>query len=211
MLREAFDTMSLPTLERALRLTRAAAAAPDPDGRGHHDLARALEAMAIYHGNRDEAGAAVQYLQEGVTAAGTAVARSPAASAYHTTLGELYGQLAAFSGVVGKMRYGRLATSAFGRALELDPRNAMAHVGAGIGKLETPVMFGGSVDEAIREFRLAHQLDAACDEAWIWEGIARRRQGAVAAARAALQEALRINPRSDHAQRELARLDEDFR
>jgi tetratricopeptide (TPR) repeat protein len=210
MLKEGFDTMSLPTLEDALRVWRVEAAGPDHDGEGHYHLARALEALAIYHGNRDEQSEAVAYLQDGVTAVSVAIERSPSSSPYHTTLGELYGQLAAFSGVIGKMRFGRLAAGAYARALELDPRNALAYVGAGIGKLETPAMFGGSPDEAIRAFHRARELDPDCDEAWIWEGIARRRQGAVADARAAFNHALRINPRSDHAKRELARLDEDF-
>jgi tetratricopeptide (TPR) repeat protein len=210
MLKEGFDTMSLPTLEGALREWRVEAAGPDRDGEGHYHLARTLEGMAIYHANRDEQDEAVAYLQDGVAAVGVAIERSPASSPYHTALGELYGQLAAFSGVIGRMRYGRLAASAYARALELDPRNALAYVGAGIGKLETPAMFGGSADEAIREFHRARELDPNCDEAWIWEGISRRRQGAVAEARAAFNQALRINPRSDHAKRELARLDEDF-
>ncbi|HEY2388483.1 MAG TPA: hypothetical protein VGK30_16120 [Candidatus Binatia bacterium] len=211
MLRKAFDTMSLPDLQSVLRLGRAEAAAADPDGSGHHHLGRALEALAIYHANRDEQPEAIAQLQEAVAAVTVAIERAPASSPYQTTLGELYGQLAAYGGVVARIRYGRLATTAYARALELDPRNAMAHVGAGIGKLETPAMFGGSMQEALREFRLARELDAGCEEAWIWEGITQRRQGDASAARAALQQALRVNPDSDHAKRELARLDEDFR
>ena len=53
-------------------------------------------------------------------------------------------------------------------------------------------------------------LDPACDEAWTWEGIALRRQGAVADARSALSKALEVNPHSSHARRELIALDEDF-
>jgi len=211
MVQKAFDTMSIPALTSALQMARVEAAAMDADGSGHHRLGRALEAMAIYHANRDEQDVAVKYLLEGVTVAVVALERSPASSTFQTTLGELYGQLAAYSGVIGRIRYGRLATAAYARALELDPRNALAHVGVGIGKLETPAMFGGSMDEALGEFRLARQLDATCDEAWIWEGVAQRRQGDAGAARAALEQALRVNPGSDHAKRELARLDEELR
>ena len=80
----------------------------------------------------------------------------------------------------------------------------------GIAKLETPTAFGGSVAGALAEFRTARTLDPACDEAWTWEGIALRRQGAVADARSALSKALEVNPHSSHAQRELIALDEDF-
>jgi Flp pilus assembly protein TadD len=83
----------------------------------------------------------------------------------------------------------------------------LAHVGVGITKLETPPMFGGSIDEALAEFRLAQRLDERCDEAWVWEGIALRRRGDSTAARRAFGHALSIDPRNGHARRELAALD----
>ncbi len=209
-LKAEYDTMALPKLHDALRILRAHAAAEDDDGSAHYHLARALEGLAIYHANREEQDDAVHYLTEGIQQARIALERMPTASAYHTVLGNLYGELAAQSGIVGRIRNGRLATAAYARALQLDPQNALAHVGAGIGKLETPAAFGGSVVEALAEFRTAHELDPTCDEAWTWEGIALRRQGSIPEARHAFTNALAVNPRSDHARRELAALEEDF-
>ena len=208
-LKTGYDAMALPKLQDALRILREPAGGPDIDGSAHYHLGRALEGLAIYHANRADHDLAVRYLDEGIREVKVALGRTPTASAYHTVLGNLYGELAAQSGIVGKIRNGRLATASYARALELDPRNALAHVGAGIGKLETPAAFGGSVDDALAEFRAAHDLDPACEEAWIWEGIALRRRGKTADARDALTKALELNPRSDHARRELAALDED--
>jgi tetratricopeptide (TPR) repeat protein len=209
-LRDGYDTMALPKLQNALRILRAHAAGPDDDGSAHYHLARALEGLAIYHANREERDQAVNYLDEGIQQARVALERLPTASPYHTVLGNLYGELAAQSGIVGKIRNGRLAAASYARALDLDPRNALAHVGAGIGKLETPAAFGGSVVEALTEFRTAHELDPTCEEAWIWEGVALRRQGSIPEARHAFTTALGVNPHSDHAQRELSALEEDF-
>jgi len=204
------ETMALPQLDEALRIFIARAAAADPAGEAHYHLARTHEALALYHVDRGDTASAARHLERGITAAKIAVDRNRDASAHSTVLGNLYGLLTAQSGVVGKMRYGRLAASAFATALRLDARNPLAHVGAGIGKLETPAMFGGSVVEALAEFRRAQALDPTCTEAWIWEGIAQRRLGEIPDARRAFTKALAVNPRSAHARRELAALEEDF-
>jgi tetratricopeptide (TPR) repeat protein len=204
------DSMSLPKLEEALRILREQATAADRDGAIHDHLARAFEALAIYYTTRGDPARAVGYLEQAVANARVAVERNPRSSTFQATIGNLYGELAARSGVVGRVRYGRLANAAYAHALALDPRDARAHLGIGIGKLETPAMFGGSITEALREFRRARELDPGCDEAWVWEGIALRRQGAVAAARRAFTHALAVNPHSDHARQELTALEEDF-
>lgn len=209
-LQSGYDTMALPQLQEAERLLRAEAAGPDPRGEAHYHLARTLEGLSIYHVNAGQTEEAVGYLKSGIVEAKVAVARDPSSAAFHTILGSLYGELAGQSGLGDQIRYGRMAVAEYNRALGLDPRNAMAHVGVGIGKLQTPPMFGGSAVEAIAEFRSAQSLDPNCVEAWIWEGIAQRRQGAVSEAREALTQALKINPKSDHARRQLAALEEDF-
>jgi tetratricopeptide (TPR) repeat protein len=209
-LRTGYETLAVGPLQDAARVLRARADASDADGSAHYHLARALEGLGLYHLTRGEQEDARRYFEEGLQEVKIAVERRPTAADYHTELGNLYGNLAGQSGVVGKMRNGRLSTAAFTRALELDPRNALAHVGMGIAKLETPAAFGGSIVDALAEFRTARALDPTCDEAWTWEGIALRRQGAVADARRAFTKALDVNARSNHAQRELAALDEDF-
>ncbi len=208
-LRSGYDTLSLPDLESALRILRQEVSRSDSSGMAHYHLARTCQALAIRRGNDGDGAAALRFLEEGVASARGAIERDQRVSAFHQVLGDLYGQLTAASGVVGKIRYGRLANASYTRALELDPRNALAHVGVGIGKLETPPMFGGSIAEALAAFRKAQELDPACVEAWVWEGIALRRRGDMDGARAALAKAVAVNPRSEHARRELAALEDD--
>jgi tetratricopeptide (TPR) repeat protein len=210
-LRTGYQAMALPQLREARDIFAREANKSDPDGKIHHYLAQALSGLGIYHslaGNTDEA---VRYLTEGITAGEYAVARDPRSSPYQTTLGDLYGELAGQSGMIGKIRNGQRAAAAYTRAVELDPKNPLAHVGVGITKLETPAMFGGSPQVALDEFRLAQRLDPQCEEAWVWEGITLHRTGAVADARQAFVHALQVNPANGHARHELAMLDEDFR
>jgi tetratricopeptide (TPR) repeat protein len=209
-LRIGFETMTRARLEDALRILQAAAAGPDDDGRIHVHLARTYEGLGILHGNAGATADAMRALEQGVRAARIAIERRADSSPYHTQLGFLYGELAAHSGVVGRVRYGRSAAASFAKALELDPQNPLAHVGNGIGKLETPPMFGGSATAALEEFRAAQALDPSCTEAWIWEGIAQRRIGATAEARRAFERALAVSPHNAHARRELALLEEDL-
>lgn len=208
-LKAGSETMALPRLQEALAILEREARKPDDDGRVHYELARALRGLGIYYSFAGDAAAATRHLTRGVTAAEFAVDRRPGVSEYHTVLGDLYGQLASQSGMMGKIRNGQRAAASYGRAVELDRRNPFAHIGVGITKLETPAMFGGSLDAALAEFRLAQRLDVRCEEAWVWEGIALRRRGDVAGARRSFTHALSINPHNGHARRELTELDED--
>jgi len=210
-LKTGYQAMALPQLREAHDIFARQATKSDPDGKIHHYLAQASSGLGIYHslaGNTEEA---VRYLTEGVAAAEYAAGRDPRSSPYQTTLGDLYGELAGQSGMIGKIRNGQRAAAAYTRAVELDPKNPLAHVGVGITKLETPAMFGGSLQVALDEFRLAQGLDPQCEEAWVWEGITLRRTGAIADARRAFVHALQVNPENGHARHELALLDEDFR
>src|SRR6266446_3239499 len=115
-LRAGYATLAVEPLQEAVRILRARADASDVDGSTHYHLARALEGLGLYHVSRGEQDEARRQFEDGVEAAKIAVARNPAAAPYHTELGNLYGNLASQSGIVGKMRNGRLSTAAFARA-----------------------------------------------------------------------------------------------
>jgi tetratricopeptide (TPR) repeat protein len=86
------------------------------------------------------------------------------------------------------------------RALELDPNNARAAASLGRQYFEAPKMFGGDLEKAIESFRKSIQLDPQFDETYVWLATALRKKGDTAGADQALQEALKLNPRSAFAQ-----------
>ena len=102
-------------------------------------------------------------------------------------------------------RYGWGAMQAFEEALKLDPDNFTARLGRGISSLMAPPPFG-SVDEALADLRKAVELDAGRAEAHYFLGVAHRKQGDVAQARAALARALELTPDYKEAQAALAEL-----
>lgn len=204
------DGMSAAKLRHAVRIFQALAQGEDRSCETHYYLARAFAGLGAYYESTRAPERARASLEEGIVAAEVAVRCDRKNAAYQTVLGDVHGMLAGHSGLVGQIRHGQRSATAYARAIELDPADARARVGVGITKLETPELFGGSADEALRSFRLAQELDPTCVDAWIWEGIALRRQEAIPEARAALVHALELAPHDWQARRELDELNEDF-
>jgi tetratricopeptide (TPR) repeat protein len=119
----------------------------------------------------------------------------------HSLLADLYGRRISLGiGIFAGPRYGPKVDAENRRALELDPNNPRALASRGRQYLESPKMFGGDVEKSIAEFRKALELDPTSDEAFVWLAIALRKKGDNTGADKALQEALRLNPRSVFAQ-----------
>jgi tetratricopeptide (TPR) repeat protein len=115
----------------------------------------------------------------------------------HSLLADLYGRKISFGiAMFAGPKYGPKVQAENQRALELDPNNASAFASRGRQYLETPKMFGGDLDKAVADFRKAIQLDPKADETFVWLAIALRKKGDGAGADQALQEALRLSPRS---------------
>ena len=81
--------------------------------------------------------------------------------------------------------------------------SADARLSQGVGNYYLPAAFGGGVDLAIRDFQRAVQLDPKSAEAYLWLGIALRKAGRNAEARAALQKSLDLNPNRAWAKKQL--------
>src|SRR6266850_5324240 len=115
----------------------------------------------------------------------------------HSLLADLYGRRISFgTGIFIGPKYGPKVQAENRRAIELEPNNPRAFASRGRQHLETPKMFGGDVDKAIADFRRAVELDPKADETFVWLAMALPKKGDSGAADHAVQEALRLNPRS---------------
>jgi tetratricopeptide (TPR) repeat protein len=89
------------------------------------------------------------------------------------------------------------------KAIQLDPKSAMAYVSRGVGNYYLPPALGGGPALAIKDFEKAIQLKPANSEAYLWLGIALRRLNRNAEARKALSKSLELNPRRVWARQQL--------
>jgi len=115
----------------------------------------------------------------------------------HSLLADLYGRKISFGvGMFAGPKFGPKIKAENQRAQELDGNNPRVFASLGRQYLNAPKMFGGDVDKAIESFRKSIQIDPKSDEAFVWLGIALRKEGDAAGAEQAFQDALRLNPRS---------------
>lgn len=91
------------------------------------------------------------------------------------------------------MKYGMGAMQEYEAALAIDPNNAGAHFGRGVGRLMAPPGFGGDLDGAIQDLEFACAKDPF-PEAWYNLGEAYKRKGLNDKAKAAYKKALELNP-----------------
>lgn len=108
-----------------------------------------------------------QAAEDGVAAAERAVELDPKSSEAHQLLGDLLNQLIPHV-FGGGMRYGKRATDAMDKAIELDPRNVNAYVSRAISYYYTPDAFGGGKTKAMELLTKAVQIDHREDTPHIW-------------------------------------------
>ena len=124
----------------------------------------------------------------------------------HSLLGDMYGRKIGFGiAMFAGPKFGPKSQAENKRALELDANNPRVFASLGRQYLNAPKMFGGDVDKAIESFRKSTQLDPGFDETYVWLAIALRKKGDNAAADQAVQQALKLNPRSVFAQQTAAK------
>jgi tetratricopeptide (TPR) repeat protein len=172
----------------------------DPNNAAYfYDLARVdwyfIDCYETHHDKKS----AERALDDAIAAVQRAVSLNDKSSDAHSLLGDLYGRKIGFGGMFAGPRYGPKAGTEKNKALALDAANPRVYAAFGRQYLEAPKMFGGDVDKAIDSFHKATQLDPSFDENFVWLAIAYRKKGDNASADKALQEALRLNPRSEFA------------
>lgn len=131
--------------------------------------------------------------ESGIAAAKAAIQLDPGNAEYHRLLGTLCGQVIPADPMAG-FQHGRCAKEEIEKALQMNPKSALAWMSSGVGKFYLPSMFGGGVDLAMKDFQKAVALDPKLPEGWLWIGLAHRKGNRNAEARQALLKAKALNP-----------------
>lgn len=130
------------------------------------------------------------------------IAKDPKSSDIHVWKGRIMGSLAQRN-PADMMKYGMGAMQEFEKAVALDPSNADAHLGRGIGRMTAPAGFGGDVDGAIADFEAAIARKPS-PEAYFRLGEAFKKKGLNDKAAAAYEKALELQPNYPEASKALA-------
>lgn len=114
----------------------------------------------------------------------------------HSLLADLYGRKIGFGGMFAGAHYGPMVQQENKRAMELDDKNPRVWASLGRQSLMAPSMFGGNMDKAIESFQKSLALDPKQDETLVWLAQAYKKKGDMTQARAAVEEALALNPQN---------------
>ena len=192
-LEQARDRQDRPALARIAEGYRATAAKQTNDANAQYLFAVAQSYLAeVATELRDKNGGRAA-AETGIQAAEKAVALKPSVAEHHRVLGTLCGQVIP-ANVLAGLKYGRCALDSINKAIELDPKSAIAHVSRGVGNYYLPAAFGGGPEVAIKDLQKAIQLDPKLAEAHLWMGVALRKLNRNSEARTAFTKSLQLNP-----------------
>ena len=192
-LRKARDRQDRQALERMVSQYATTAKAKPNDADAQYRLALAHSYLAEVAIEQHDKARATTAAENGIDAAQRAVAINAGSAEYNRLLGTLCGQAISSAGFMG-LRYGKCALDSVNKAIELNPKDPENYVSHGVGMYYLPAAFGGGVDLAIKDFREAIGLDPKTTDAWLWLGIALRKQNHDAEARKAFEKALALDP-----------------
>lgn len=202
-LESARDVQDRAALEKMTAEYSAAAEKASRDAVAQYRAALAASYLAEVALELRDRGQAQRAAEAGVKAAERAIALKPDSAEYHRVLGTLCGQVVP-ANVLAGLSYGKRARDAVNKALELDSRSARAYLARGVGNYYLPAAFGGGVNLAVADFRKAIALEpAAAADAWLWLGLALRKQNDNRGAREAFTKSLALNPRRVWAKQQL--------
>ena len=159
----------------------------------------AAEVAMQLHDKKRSAG----YAETGIDYARKAVAANGANAEFHRLFGEICGQVIPANPLLGAIKYGQCARDEINRAIEIDSRFALAYVSQGVGNYYLPESMGGGASLALQNFDKAISIDPKLADAYLWKGIALKKQNRNAEARQAFQQALAIDPNRLWAKQEL--------
>jgi len=132
--------------------------------------------------------------EAGAADAEKAISLNGGVADYYRVLGTLCGEVIPANPIAGILSYGKRAKEALDKAIQMDPKSSKAFLAHGVGYYYLPANFGGGPDNAIKDFHQAITLDAKAADAWLWLGIAFRKEHQNARARNAFTKALQLDP-----------------
>jgi tetratricopeptide (TPR) repeat protein len=190
-LEQARDRQDRAALQQMIgQLSTAAANAPK-DAAAQYQAALACSYLAEVMTEQHERKPSRSIAEQGIKLAEKAAAIQPTAENYRL-LGTLYGQ--AITDVMSGLSYGAKAKDALNKAIERAPKSSQVWVAHGVGNFYLPAQLGGGTALAIADFRKAIELDPKNPDAYLWLGVALRKDNKDAEARKALAKALELNP-----------------
>jgi tetratricopeptide (TPR) repeat protein len=192
-LEKARDAQNRVALEAQIRTLTAAAEKQADNPQALYRLALAHSYLAEVATEQRDKNVAKDAAENGMRAARKAVALKGDNAEYRRILGTLCGQVIP-ANIMLAVKYGRCALEEVDKAIELDPKSALAYVSHGVGNYYLPPTFGGGIDKAIADFQKATQMDPKLAEAHLWLGIALRKANRNPEARQALQRSMQLNP-----------------
>ena len=201
-LEQARDRQDRAALERIAAGYGSTAAKQANDANSQYMFAVAQSYLAEVATELKDKNGGRSAAESGIKAAEKAVALNASVAEHHRVLGTLCGQVIP-ANVLAGLKYGRCALDSINKAVELDPKSAIAYVSRGVGNYYLPAAFGGGPDVAIKDLQKAIQLDAKLAEAHLWMGIALRKLNRNDEARAAFTKSLQLNPNRVWAKQQL--------
>jgi len=186
-LETARDAQDRAALERMATDAGAAAAKAPNDADAQYRAALTYSYLAEVLIEQHDRKRGSQAAEQGMKAGERAVGIKPDAESYRV-LATLYGQ--AVTNVLSGMNYGPKAKDAINKAVERAPKSSSVYVGRGVGNY-----YLLQNQQAIADFRKAIELDSHNAEAYLWLGLALRKEHKDSEARQAFAKSLELNPR----------------
>ncbi len=201
-LQQARDKQDRAALDKMATEFRSAADKQPNDAAAQYRMALAESYAAEVAIEVKDKAQAKTHAEAGIQAAEKATNLKPDSAEYHRIRGTLCGQMISSNGLAA-LKYGNCALSELNRAIELDPKAAANYLSHGVGNYYLPAALGGGVELAIKDFQKAIQLDSQSGDAYLWLGIALRKENKNAEARNALTKAVELNPNRIWAKQQL--------
>jgi tetratricopeptide (TPR) repeat protein len=190
---KARDRQDKAALEKLAGELRSQAEKDPKDAAAQYRFALAESYLAEVAVETRDKVAAKNAAQTGIDAAERAVNLKGDSSEYQRLLGTLCGQAISANGLAA-LKYGKCALASVNRAIELDPKSSINYLSHGVGNYYLPPALGGGIELAIKDFRKAIELNPKNADAYLWLGVALRKDNQNAEAHKALAKALELNP-----------------